>query len=309
MQAFALARTFTAQRDRNVFVETDHLTKRYGDVTALHQCSLEVRRGEVFGLLGPNGAGKTTLLRMLLGFLHPTSGEARIDGFDCCRQSLEVRQRVSYLPGEVRLFRHMRGRDVLHFFAHVRSTGNLDRATKLAQQLDLDLSRRVSFMSTGMRQKLALAATLSADTPLIILDEPTSNLDPTVRGTVMGMVAKARRQGRTVMFSSHVLSEVEETCDRVMILRAGRLVHTQVMSELRRRHRIHATMRGSIPPVPPDLDQQLSISESDDGHVMIETPGELSPLLGWLSTLDLHEVRIEPVGLRAVYDQFHSELS
>ncbi len=178
-----------------------------------------------------------------------------------------------------------------------------------AQQLDLDLSRRVSFMSTGMRQKLALAATLSADTPLIILDEPTSNLDPTVRGTVMGMVAKARRQGRTVMFSSHVLSEVEETCDRVVILRAGQLVHTQVMSELRRRHRIHATMRGSIPTVPPDLDQQLSISMSDDGHVMIETPGELSPLLGWLSTLDLHEVRIEPVGLRAVYDQFHSELS
>jgi ABC-2 type transport system ATP-binding protein len=292
-----------------VFVETNELTKRYGDVTALYECSLQVRRGEVFGLLGPNGAGKTTLLRMLLGFLHPTSGTARIDGFDCCRASLDVRQRVSYLPGEVRLFRQMRGRDVLKFFARVRSAGNLKRAIALAEQLDLNLSRRVSMMSTGMRQKLALAATLSADTPLIILDEPTSNLDPTVRGTVMKMVAKARRQGRTVMFSSHVLSEVEETCDRVVILRAGRLVHTQVMSELRRRHRIHALLRGRVPPVPADLDQALTIEQGEDGRVIIETPGELSPLLGWLSTLDLHEVRIEPVGLRAVYDRFHSEPS
>ncbi len=291
-----------------MFVETDQLTKRYGDVTALDHCSLVVRRGEVFGLLGPNGAGKTTLLRLLLGFLHPTSGKARIDGFDCCHASLEVRQRVSYLPGEARLFRHMRGRDVLHFFAHVRSSGNLERAISLAEQLDLDLSRRVNFMSTGMRQKLALAATLSADTPLIILDEPTSNLDPTVRGTVMGLVAKARRQGRTVIFSSHVLSEVEETCDRVVILREGRLVHTQVMSELRRRHRIHATMRSALPSAPPELAQQLNITKGDGGRVMIETPGELSPLLGWLSTLDLNEVRIEPVGLRAVYDQFHSEI-
>ena len=161
-------------------------------------------------------------------------------------------------------------------------------------------------MSTGMRQKLALAATLAADTPLIILDEPTSNLDPTIRGTVLDLVQQARSAGRTVMFSSHVLSEVEEVCDRVVILRSGKLVHTQTMSELRRQHRIRARLTGALPAPPPQFANQLAIQANGDGEVMIETPGELSPLLGWLATLQLKEVNIEPIGLRAVYDRYHA---
>ncbi len=288
-----------------MLVETHSLTKRYGPVTALEDCTLGVERGEVFGLLGPNGAGKTTLLRLLLGFLKPTSGHAKIDNLDCYRRSVQVHQRVAYLPGDVRLFRQMRGRDVLQFFAEVRPGGNLRRSLDLAERLELDLSRRVAFMSTGMRQKVALAATLAAETPLVILDEPTSNLDPTVRGVVTALVAEAQQAGRTVMFSSHVLSEVEEVCDRVVILRDGRLVHTQLMCELRRRHRIRATINGPFPDVPPHFDGQLSIRHDRDGDVTIETPGELAPLLGWLATLPLAEVRIEPVGLRAIYDYYH----
>ena len=134
------------------FIATDGLTKRYGDVAALRHCTVTVQRGEVFGLLGPNGAGKTTLLRLLLGFLHPTSGWARIDGLDCYRQSLAVRQRVAYLPGEARLFRQMRGRDALRFFADIRRRGNCRTSLQLAERLELDTSRRVSFMSTGMRR-------------------------------------------------------------------------------------------------------------------------------------------------------------
>ncbi len=264
--------------------------------------------GEVFGLLGPNGAGKTTLLRLLLGYLRPTSGAATIEGWDCYRQSLEVRRRVAYLPGEARLFRQMRGREVLRFFADIRGGQVLDRALALAGRLDLDIHRRVSSMSTGMRQKLALAASLATDASLIILDEPTANLDPTIRGTVLELVEEARRAGRTVLFSSHVLSEVEQVCDRVAILRAGELVHTQVMSELRQRHRIFAQMHGPLPAPPSQLHDQLSIDIQPAGRVTIETPGELSPLLGWLSTLPLAGVRIEPVGLRAVYDQFHVDL-
>jgi ABC-2 type transport system ATP-binding protein len=288
-----------------VLVETHSLTKRYGQVTALEDCTLGVSRGEVFGLLGPNGAGKTTLLRLLLGFLKPTSGQATIDNLDCYRRSVQVHERVVYLPGDVRLFRHMRGRDVLQFFAEVRPGGNLQRSLDLAKRLELDLSRRVAFMSTGMRQKVALAATLASDTALVILDEPTSNLDPTVRGVVTALVAEAQQAGRTVMFSSHVLSEVEEVCDRVVILRGGRLVHTQLMCELRRRHRIRATINGTMPELPPHFDGQLSIRHDGNGDVTIETPGELAPLLGWLATLPLAEVKIEPVGLRAIYDHYH----
>jgi ABC-2 type transport system ATP-binding protein len=289
-----------------MFVQTQSLTKRYGRVTALEDCTLEVRAGEVFGLLGPNGAGKTTLLRLLLGFLRPTAGSARIDSLDCYHQALAVHARVSYLPGEARLFRTMRGRDVLRFFSEVRADGSLSRAVALADRLGLDLSRQVAAMSTGMRQKLALVAVLAVEAPLLILDEPTSNLDPTVRHEVIDLVGEARQSGRTVIFSSHVLSEVEQVCDRAAILRQGRIVHTQVMSELRRQHRIRAELTGPLPPLPAQLQDSLTILTGPNGALTIETAGELSPLLGWLATLPLREVQIEPVGLRRVYDQFHA---
>jgi ABC-2 type transport system ATP-binding protein len=290
-----------------MFVQTDSLTKQYRQVTALANCTLGVEAGEVFGLLGPNGAGKTTLLRLLLGYLRPTSGRATIGGLDCHRQSVAVRRQVSYLPGDARLFRQMRGRDVLTFFAEVRPGGDLVRARRLAERLELDLSRRVAFMSTGMRQKLALAATLATDTPLVVLDEPTANLDPTIRSIVAKLVVEAREQGRTVMFSSHVLSEVEEVCDRVVILRGGRLVHTQLMSELRKRHRIRFELQGPLPEIPETFRPSLSLRSEPTGEHTMETPGELAPLLGWLGTLPLTEVRIEPVGLRAIYDHYHHE--
>jgi ABC-2 type transport system ATP-binding protein len=289
-----------------VYVETNSLTKRYGSFTALKQCSLSIAQGEVFGLLGPNGAGKTTLLRLMLGFMRASAGDARIDGLDCYRQALEVHRRVAYLPGEARLFRQMNGHDVLSFFAEMRGAAGSARGAAVAQRLGLDLARQVASMSTGMRQKLALAVTLAADVPLLILDEPTSNLDPTVRNDIVELVVEAKRAGRTVIFSSHVLSEAEQACDRVAILRAGELVHTQVMTELRRQHRIRAQLTGPLGPLPAHLDGQLAVRCAPTGELTIETPGELSPLLGWLATLPLAEVHIEPIGLRAVYDRFHS---
>lgn len=287
-------------------VVTHRLTKQYGEVVALRDCSLEIAPGEVFGLLGPNGAGKTTLLRLLLGFLRPTSGTAKILGHDCHGRSLAVRRRVAYLPGEARLFRQMRGRDVLRFFAGLRGDDHFQRAVRMAERLDLDIRRRVSAMSTGMRQKLALVVSLAPEVSLVILDEPTSSLDPTIRGTVQELVAETRSRGCTVLFSSHVLSEVEQACDRVAILKAGKLVWTQAMSELRRQHRIRAKVRGELPPPPPEINGGLRVLPDTEGRVTIETPGELSPLLGWLSSLPVEEMRIEPVGLRAVYEACHA---
>lgn len=289
-----------------MLVQTNSLTKRFGPLVALDACNLNVERAEVFGLLGPNGAGKTTLLRLLLGYLRPTSGGARIDGLDCYRQSVAVHRKTSYLPGDVRLFRQMRGRDVLEFFVAVRPGVDRQRALGLAGRLELDLARPVARMSTGMRQKLALAAVLAADTSLVVLDEPTSNLDPTVRGVVLALVAEAKSAGRTVIFSSHVLSEVEQACDRVAILSKGRLAHVQNMSQLRRQHRIRARLTAELPPVPAGLAGSLSVARGPDGSLTIDTPNELAPLLGWLATLPLADLRIEPIGLRALYDQFHA---
>jgi ABC-2 type transport system ATP-binding protein len=288
-----------------VYVETHSLSKRYGHFTALDGFTFGVQRGEVVGLLGPNGAGKTTLLRTLMGFLRPTAGRGTIDGLDCYRQSYQVHRRVAYLPGEARLFRTMRGRDVVEFFTAVRGDGSGPRAVALAtERFGLDLARPVSAMSTGMRQKLALAVTLAVDTPLVILDEPTSNLDPSVRSDVAELVLEAKRAGRTVIFSSHVISEVEQVCDRALILRAGCLVHTQTIADLRRQHRIRARLVGPMPPLPANLTDEVVVA-NQAGQLVIETPGELSGLLGWLATLPLAEVHIEPLGLRAVYDQFH----
>jgi ABC-2 type transport system ATP-binding protein len=285
-------------------VVTQSLTKIYGPLRALDDCTLSVAPGEVFGLLGPNGAGKTTLIRLLLGFLQPDSGTATIAGFDCHWQSVAVRKNVAYLPAEAALFPQMRGRDVLRFFAEIRGDST-QRSLQIAERLELDLSRKVSYMSTGMKQKLALAATMGAEVPLYILDEPTANLDPSVRSTVLALVAEARARGATVMFSSHVLAEVEEVCDRVVILRSGRLVHTQVLSELRSQHRILAWLNGPLPALPRNLSEaDCSVTQEGD-LATIETAGELAPLLGWLAQLPLRDIRIEPVGLRAVYDRFH----
>lgn len=292
-----------------MWISIDGLTKRYGELTALDQCDLEIERGQVYGLLGPNGAGKTTLLRLLMGFIRPTAGSATIDGLDTYTQSVDVHRLVTYLPGDVRLFRRMRATEFLEFIHSLRSKGSARRGVEIANRLDLELDRKIAFMSTGMRQKLALAAVLASDTQLVILDEPTSNLDPNVRSTVGRLVGELQQAGRTVIFSSHVMSEVEEVCDRVAILRQGKVVHTQFISDLKRSHRIHArqAVAASLPEVPAELSDVVEVSKLHDGRLRLDTTADLSRLLGWLSTMQLDEVRIEPVGLQAIYDRFHSD--
>ena len=291
-----------------ILVQAKSLTKKFGDFTALDRCSLEIQKGEVFGLLGPNGAGKSTFLRLLLGFLKPTAGTAEIGGLDCLHQRVEVHKMVSYLPGDARLFRMMRARKMLEIFCGFRDDASFEKAVEISDRLELDLSRWVGLMSTGMRQKLALAITLCSKTPLVILDEPTANLDPTVRGRVMELVNEAKAAGRTVIFSSHVLPEIEDTCDRVGILRAGELVHLESISCLKKQHRILANLNGDLPDLPEGLRESIVIKQ-DGGSVQIETPGELSAVLRWLSDAPISDVYIQPVGLRAVYDRFHYKSS
>ena len=178
-------------------IETMGLTKRYGRFLALADVTLDVREGEILGLLGPNGAGKTTLLRLLMGLIHPTAGQAAVAGLDPWRQGREVRRVVSFLPGEIRLFGHLTGLSMLRYMCGLRDGFGIDRAVALAERvMGLDLSRKVRNYSTGMKQKLALAQAFADPVEILILDEPTSSLDPTVRGDVMGLVAQAKAQGR-----------------------------------------------------------------------------------------------------------------
>ncbi|MBY0586832.1 ABC transporter ATP-binding protein [bacterium] len=286
-------------------IQTDGLTKQYGSLLALDHCKLGVNEGEVFGLLGPNGSGKTTLIRLLMGYLKPTAGWAKIDNLDCYHDSVAVHARLSYLPAEVRLFFNMRGRDVLKFFARMHPAGDFERAIQLAERLELDLSRLVAFCSTGMKQKIALVSTLATRTPLVILDEPTSALDPTVRREVMALINEAKREGRTIIFSSHVLSETEATCDRVCILRRGKLVHTEALASIKREHRIRARITGPFPTIPDNLRQDVELLESSEKEVVMQTASDVATLFGWLGTLPIDQVRIDPISLQAVYDRYH----
>lgn len=288
-----------------MLVQTASLSKRYGRVAALSDCTLAVERGEILGLLGPNGAGKTTLLRLLLGYLRPTSGRATVDGLDCYRNSVDVHRQVSYLPGDARLFRHLNGRETLDFFTRLRPGASLPRALAIAERLQLDMTRRVGQMSTGMRQKLALAVALAPETSLLILDEPTANLDPTVRRDVIALILEARTRGQTIVFSSHVLSEVEDACDRVVVLRGGLLVDSVRVADVRRQHRIQARLVGRMSDPPPSLSTRLEIAYDSSGRVTILTSDDLAPLLGWLAEQPLESLQIEPVGLRTVYERHH----
>lgn len=287
------------------FVKTENLSKRFGDFHALRDCTVSVAQGEVFGLLGPNGAGKTTWIRLLLGFLRPSGGTASVGGIDCVGDSVGVRRQVSYLPADACLPRHMRGDRLIDFFAKMHPQGNRQRSLDIAARLELDLSRRVAFMSTGMRQKLALAVVMGPETPLLILDEPTANLDPSVRGEVLRLVQEAKREGRTIIFSSHVLSEIEDVCDRAVFLRRGQLVLSQPLAELRDRYWIRGLCSQGIQEIPQSLLDSIDLQQQPDGRFSLDANGELAPIMRWLMTYPVTQLKVDPVRLKTVYDRVH----
>ncbi len=284
-------------------LQVDKLTKRYGNFAALDGCSLTIPEGSIFGLLGPNGAGKTTLIRCLLGYLRPTSGDAWVRGLSCRTQSLEIRRIVGYLPAESKLFRLMRGEECLDFFTSIHPRGDRGLAMRVANRLGLDLRRRVAFMSTGMRQKLAICCVMSCPSPLMILDEPTANLDPTVRNIVLELVREARDQGSTIAFCSHILSEIEELCDDVAILRNGQVVHAGRLQEVRQIHRLTARTPNPIDHL--ELPVGAEVIEHTDDHLAIDLPGAFDQYLPWITDHRLHSIQIEMVGLRKLYESHH----
>ncbi len=297
-------------------IETQRLCKSYGRVHSLVNCDLQVAAGTVFGLLGPNGAGKTTLLRTLLGFLKPTSGAARICDFPVETQSYYARQQVSYLPGDARLMRSMRGIDLLRMFSGLHPHGSLDNSIAVAERLDLELSRRVMFMSTGMRQKLAIAIVLGCRAPVIVLDEPTANLDPNVRREVIELVREIRDQGRTVVLSSHIFSDIDDVCDRVAILREGRVVAEQEMSQLQQMHIVTGRLSNAehVAAIQSQFAEQPFVDfwevSSLDRHIRLEVHLSDVPQL-WLSLLagaEIEGMQIERAGIRAIYQRHHRAL-
>jgi len=283
---------------------SENLSKTYGDIRALTGLNLTVAPGEIVGLLGPNGSGKSTALRLMLGFLRPSGGRVSIAGFDCWSQSVEARRRVAYLPGELRLYDTMTGRQLVTFLGKLRGESPGPEVDTLAKKLDIDLDRSLTHMSSGMKRKVALLAVLLPKVPLIILDEPTNTLDPTMRDELLDQLRQAKARGQAVLFSSHVLQEVEAVCDRVAILRRGELVQLQPMNELREGRTVQARLIGPAPATDPE-GKPLPPESISNGQLNLTFRGPLPKLLDWLAHQPLVDLKIEPQGLGPIYRRVH----
>jgi ABC-2 type transport system ATP-binding protein len=216
-------------------IKTEGLTKHYKDVKALVDLDLEVQQGEVFGFLGPNGAGKTTTIRSLLHFIFPTAGSASVLGLDVATNAVEVRSRVAYMPSEYSLYPRLTGAENITYLANLRGGVDNDYVLSLAERLDIDLTRKVGDLSTGNKQKVGLIQAFMNKSELIILDEPSTGLDPLMQQELQALIREVRDDGRTVFLSSHSLAEVERVADRVGILRHGHLVVVEPLDTLKRK--------------------------------------------------------------------------
>ena len=262
-------------------IRTQGLTKDYGGGRGLRDLDLEVAGGEVLGYLGPNGAGKTTTIRLLMAMIRPSGGRAEVFGLDCQRRSVEVKRLVGYLPGELPQFGGLRGKEVVAYLAGLR--GGVDRAlvAVLAERLDLDLGRRFREYSRGNKQKLGLLLALMSEPRLLILDEPTAGLDPLNQQEFYRLVGEARARGATVFLSSHVLSEVEHVCDRVAIIREGRLVEVARLEDLHhvRYHHVEIEFAGPVPAAALGAAAGVEQVSVDGQRLTCAVRGSFSPLL------------------------------
>ncbi len=271
-------------------IRTQGLTKRYGDVAALDHLDLEVAPGEVVGYLGPNGAGKTTTIRLLLGLINPTEGRGEIFGLDCRRQPVQAHRRLAFVAGEANLWPALTGAETLRLLGRVQ--GRVDEAYReeLVARFELDPAKKVRAYSKGNRQKVILIAALMTRADLLVLDEPTSGLDPLMEQAFREAIREARDRGQTVFLSSHIMSEVEALCDRVAILRAGKLVEMGTLAQLR--HLSALTVEATFSATVPDLSAVPGVSSVQvDGRVVrCQVRGPVAPLLKVLADAGVMEL-------------------
>ncbi|HEX7949488.1 MAG TPA: ABC transporter ATP-binding protein [Candidatus Limnocylindrales bacterium] len=262
-------------------IQTEKLTKSYGAQRGIIDVDLEVKPGEVFGFLGPNGAGKTTTIRTVLDLIRPTSGRALVFGIESSADPVAIHRRTGYIPGEFTLYDRLTGGQTIQYFANLR--GGVDPAYQqsLIERFDIDPKRRYRELSKGNKQKIGLVIALQHQPELLILDEPTSGLDPLVQQSFYELVREARDEGRTVFLSSHILSEVERTADRVAIIREGRLVKVDSVEGLRdlAHHQVELRFSGPVPTAA--FEQLPGVSEvSAEDHVLrMRVSGAITPVV------------------------------
>jgi ABC-2 type transport system ATP-binding protein len=291
----------------SIAVRCEGLSKNYGAVAALSDLNLELPQGEVLGYLGPNGAGKTTTIRLLLGLIQPTAGRAEIFGLDCRRQSVAAHRRLAYVPGETNLWPSLTGAETLGVMAQIQGHADESYRDQLVARFELDVDKKVRAYSRGNRQKVILIAALMSRPDLLILDEPTSGLDPLMEQAFRQCIHEAQDRGQTVFLSSHILSEVEALCNRVAILRNGRLVESGTLAEMR--HLSAVTIEATFDGTVPDLSSVPGVrSVRTEGHVVhMEVSGSIEPLIQVLAKYRVSQLLSREPSLEELFLSLYGE--
>jgi ABC-2 type transport system ATP-binding protein len=288
-------------------IETKGLTVYYGSHRGVVDVDLEVRKGEIFGFLGPNGAGKTTTIRVLMDIIRPSLGKASIFGLDCQKEGVKLRERVGYLPGELSLPRNATGRRYLKMVDSLRET-NADPAflRELCARLDLDTSRKIREYSSGNKQKLGLVAALMNKADLMVLDEPTIGLDPLMQQSVLELVLEAKEEGRTVFFCSHILSEVQTVCDRVGIIREGKLIKVERIDALTAQPFQRIKLRFEEMPAEDAFSfEGVKILGRDGNAISLEVRENLPSVMRTAADYEVEDIETQPVTLEEVFMAYY----
>lgn len=283
-------------------LQISNVTKKFGSFTALDGINLEVNQGEVYGFIGPNGAGKTTTIRILLGILKATSGSAQIFGRDAWKDAVGIHQRIAYVPGDVSLWPNLTGGEVIDLFVKLRGSNNQSRREELIKRFDLDPTKKCGTYSKGNRQKVALIAAFASDADLYILDEPTSGLDPLMEMVFQECVREVKAQGKSVFLSSHILSEVEKLCDRLSIIRQGRIIETGSLEELRHLTRTRVRVQTAEPI--PNLKELAGVHDLEkfEGGASFQVDGDqIGEVIKYVSTYGIITLESAPPTLEELF--------
>lgn len=283
-------------------IEMHHVTKTFGHVTALDGVDLAVEQGEIFGFIGPNGAGKSTTIRVLLGMLRKTSGEALLFDEDAWANAVAIHKRLAYVPGNVSLWPNLTGGEVIDVLMRMNGQHHPQRREQLIERFQLDVTKKCRTYSKGNRQKVALIAALAMDVELYIFDEPTAGLDPLMERVFQEYVRDMKREGKTVLLSSHILSEVESLCDRVALIHNGKIVEMGTLEDLR--HLTRVTMRVETVESPSELDQLAGVfaveQQGNVWHFDVEKDA-LPQVMGYLAPLRITQMETEPPSLEELF--------
>jgi ABC-2 type transport system ATP-binding protein len=273
------------------YFDINHLTKDYGKGCGIFDVSLDIRKGEIYGFVGVNGAGKTTTIRHMMGFLKPDEGSVTINGLDATKNSAEVKRYVSYIPGEINFPGSTTGEEFLKDQIYLSGRGSWERAKELSNLLQLDVSAKVRSMSKGMKQKTAIVSAFASDADILIMDEPTTGLDPLMRDIFLDLLKQEKKQGKTIFMSSNIFQEVEEVCDRVAIIREGKIIDVTDMEDIRyNKNKIYRMEFKSLEDFERflSLDYQINQAKAQDLQAFVQIHDEdINYLIQDLSSFDL----------------------